>query len=170
MNPSRLVVSDSESLLCECNPAGSGGRCADRDPQQHHVWPPQVRPPGDRARLRRVRPHLPHGGGRLRSAVRRRVTHEAERRAAIVRAPRHLSLSSFPSFVTVPLQSSTLIPPFLFLPPVSVVLTLVSNNSACTKPFTFVSFLHLLCFISFLICLSYQAPLFPLVLVHIDPS
>lgn len=67
------------------NLAGSGGRCVDCDAQQHHVWPPQVRPPGDRARLWGIRPHLPHGGSRICGALWWRVTHEAQRRPAIVR-------------------------------------------------------------------------------------
>lgn len=80
--------------LCIVIIAGRGGRRADCDTQQHHVWPPQVRPPGDRARLRGVRPDLPHGGGRVCGAVWRRLAHEAQRCSAVVRA------RSLPSFVT----------------------------------------------------------------------
>ena len=84
--------------LCCAVTAGRGGRRADCDAQQHHVRPPQVRPPGDRARLRGVRPDLSHGGGRLRGAVRWRVAHEAQRCSAVVRASKHIIFFSLPSF------------------------------------------------------------------------
>lgn len=114
--------------------AGSGGRRADCDAQQHHVWPPQVGPPGDRAQLRGVRPDLPHGGGHVCGAVWRRLAHEAQRCSAVVRAPKHLAFLIY-SFVSILLQllssdSSFLVPPSSFT-------FLVKNKTVWTKSFRF---------------------------------
>lgn len=115
---SLIKLSPSCCLFVHFDFPGCCWRRVNCDAQQHHVWSAQVGPPGNRARLWGIRPHLPDGGGRLCSAVRRRVAHEAQGRSAIVR-PLSVSLATFPPSLTVSLNS-ILIPPFLFLLPVSV--------------------------------------------------